>query len=451
MKYEPRGYAPLVAAHFAKHPRCALWAKPGMGKTSLTLNLIDTLINVVGEDVRVLVIAPLRVARDTWKTETEKWDHLKALRISVCIGLPAERETALETPHDILVTNYEQLPWLVKKLDKAWPYTMVIADESTKIKGYRARNGGIRAAALARIAQRTTRWVNLTGTPASNSLIDLWGQTWFLDWGHRLGRTFTSFRDRWFWQPMPGKWLPLESAQAQIQERIKDICLTLDPSDWFDLAKPVVNNIKIELTDNQIEQYEKLESDMFLKLKEGDVEAFNPGALTMKCLQFAGGAVYTDSGWEKVHDHKLDALDEIIDESGDDPILISCNFRTDFMRIKERHPDALDLRDKHDLGRALRGEGKLWLAHPKSGGHGIDGLQHYCNTIVFFAQDWNLEEHDQIIERIGPTRQAQAGRKNPVFIHYLVASRTVDEVVMKNRSKKAKVMDALLEYMKEKQ
>lgn len=464
--YTPRAYAPLAAAHMANVERCAVWAKPGMGKTVMTLTHLDILHNVLGESAPTLVLAPLRVARDTWATEAAKWQHLRDLRVVPITGGRHERELALRRSAPVYTTNYEQLPWLVKYFEsrkKAWPFATVVADESTKLKGFRLRQGGVRAQALAKVAHaHTNRWINLTGTPASNGLKDLWGQTWFLDAGVRLGRTYDAFESRWFAyrrvkDAISGRVevqpFIMPHAQDEIQERLADICLTLDPRDWFDMQEPVTNVVEVQLSPRARAQYRELEKEMFLELAGGvEVEAFSAAALSGKCLQYANGALYTDKdgSWVPVHDEKLDALEELVESTGEDPLLVAYFFKSDKARLQARFPEALDLTTPEGLKAAQAGQGKLWLGHPRSMGHGVDGLQEHCNTVVFFAQDWNLEEHDQIIERVGPMRQLQAGKDRPVFIHYLVAKGTVDELVMARRETKRNVQDLLLDYMKQK-
>ena len=458
--YTPRPFAPVAMRHLGDVPRSALWAKPGMGKTSITMTFLDHLHNVAGESAPTLVLAPLRVARDTWANEAEKWDHLADMRVVPIVGDAKQRAAALRQDAQVFTTNYENLVWLRKHLEErgtAWPFRTVVADESTKLKSFRLRQGGIRAQALAGIAHKQVRrWINLTGTPASNGLEDLWGQTWFLDAGQRLGRTFSSFRERWFRPVSKGQfhqWVQTEFAEAEIHERLADLCLTLDPKDWFDLHEPIVNVIEVTLPPTAKVKYREMERELFTLVGTVGVEAMSAAAKYGKCLQMAGGAVFTDDGktWVAIHDEKLDALEELVDATGDDPLLVAYHYRHEFQRLRERFPDALDLSDHYELQYAMQGQGKVWLGHPASMGHGVDGLQEHCNTVVFFAQDPNLEYHDQILERVGPMRQFQAGKDRPVFLHYLVARGTIDELEMTRRSTKRSTQDALLEYMKGKQ
>jgi len=462
----------MVAKHFAEHDRCALWAKPGMGKTILTLSYLDILHNVAGESAPSLVLAPLRVARDGWAAESQKWEHLRGFDVVPIVGDLAARRAALRRGAPVYTTNYEQLSWLVEEFaGRPWPFRTVVADESTKLKGFRTRQGTARARAIAKVAHKDVkRWINLTGTPSPNGLKDLWGQTWFLDEGRRLGRTYSAFEERWFAyrrkrDAVSGR-MDIQTiiqpfAAEQIHERLADICMTLDPKDWFDLQEPIVSVIEVTLPPKARRIYAEMERDMFAMLGSIEVEAFNAASKSQKCLQLANGAVYVDPAaigeedsrakvWAEIHQEKLDALEELAGETGDDPLLVAYYFRSDLARLIARFPDALVLERDADMAAAKAGKGKIWLGHPASMGHGVDGLQAHCNRIVFFSQDWNLEYHDQILERIGPMRQYQEGRRDGVFIDYIVASDTVDEVVMARREGKGDVQSLLMDYMKRK-
>ena len=469
-EYTPREFTPLVMDHFNAHPRCALWAKPGMGKTLLTLTYLNTLHTVAGVSHPALVIAPLRVARDGWAHEAGKWRHLQGYDVVPITGDLQQRLAALRTDAPVYATNYEQLGWLIEHFDgKPWPFRIVVADECTKLKGFRTKQGGTRAQALASVAHKQVdQWINLTGTPSPNGLKDLWGQTWFLDEGFRLGRTYSAFEQRWFGyrrvqdalSHKPGiQPVIFPFASEQIHGKLQDLCLTLDPKDWFDLQEPIVSVREVVLNPKARRIYREMENELFTVLNSYEIEAVNAASKSMKCLQIANGAVYLDPSvideddprsrrWELVHDEKLDALQEIVDETGDDPVLVGYYFKSDLARLLRRFEGALDLAKDKDMAAAKAGKGKVWLAHPGSVGHGVDGLQTHCNRIVFFAQDWNLEYHDQLLERIGPMRQYQEGRRDGVFIDYIVAKGTLDEVVMDRRTTKRGVQDLLMDYMK---
>lgn len=470
--YIPRPYAPLFSDFALSVPRCNLWLPPGLGKTVLTLTVLDFLYNTWGDSDPTLVLAPLRVARDTWPNEVGKWQHLTGLTVVSVTGGLQERIAALRTPAQIYATNYDVLPWLrdwFKEQGKAWPFRRVIPDEATRLKGFRLRQGGVRAQAMAEVAHtEVSDWWNLTGTPSPNGLKDLWGQQWFVDQGQRLGRTFSAFEQRWFaLKPhhpgaQYGTSIPMPGADEQIHQRLADCSLAIDPRDYFDLRDPIVNVIEVDLPASARKKYRELEKEMFTRLETGEeVEVFNAAALTNKCLQCANGAVYLDverygtEGNEpkaiEVHDAKLDAVDSLLEELAGASLMVAYHFRSDLKRLQRTFPEGVDLATPEGLDAFRSGRVRLGFGHPASIGHGIDGLQNVCNTIAFFAQDWNLETHDQIIERIGPVRQLQAGLDRPCYVHYIVARDTLDEVVMARRSSKRGVQDLLLAYMKERQ
>lgn len=423
----------------------------GMGKTVSTLTAVQSLKTLDDLDGPVLVLAPLRVAKTTWPEEIKKWDHLSDLTIQVLHG--PDKKKALHTPADIYVVNYEGIEWLVD--DGYWPFKMIVADESTKLKAFRLRKGSKRAKALASKAWQTDRWVNLTGTPAPNGLLDLWGQNWFVDRGAALGRSFSAFTQRWFRTGWNGwGYTPLEHAQKEIQNLLSSITLTVDPKEYFDLRDPILNRISVDLPPSAMSKYKTFEREMFASLASGDVTAVSAAALSMKCLQFANGGVYldeTDKEWEEVHTAKLEALDDIIEEAAGAPILIAYHFRSDLERLKKRYKSGVVLdNDPKTIKAWNRGGIPLLFAHPASAGHGLN-LQDGGHTLVFFSLNWNLEEHQQIIERIGPVRQLQSGHDRAVFIHYLVAKGTVDELVLERLQGKREVQDILLEAMKKSQ
>jgi hypothetical protein len=456
----PRRYQELIGGFIVGNKRCAVWSSPGTGKTGATLSALEDLTFV--EDVYpALIVAPLRVARTTWPNEVRKWNHLKHLRVVVVTGSLKERRAALRIPADIYTTNFEQLPWLVEELGDRWPFKTVVADEATKLKGFRLRQGTQRAKALARVAHtKIKRIILLTGTPSPNGLQDLWGQMWFVDKGDRLGRTFDAFKQRWFRASHTGFGVEAtDEAQGQIQAALKDVCITIDAADWFDLEAPIINRIMVELPASVKVMYKQMEKQFFMELESGaHIEAMNAAAKSMKLMQVANGAMYLEGGeaWEVVHNEKLDALEEIVEEAAGMPILCLYNFKSDLARLKKRFPDGIDLgdgkgaRDGVDgLSRAQRGEGRIWFGHPASMGHGVDGLQYHTNIMVFFGYSWSLENYLQAIERIGPTRQLQAGFKRPVFMHMIMAADTVDELVLERLHSKREVQDILMEAMKE--
>lgn len=452
-----RDYQRAIVEHIATHERCNVWAGMGTGKTLSTLTALDAL-TLLDDPFPALVLAPLRVARSTWPTEVTKWAHLNGLRaVSAAGGLKPMRD-ALAQGADIVTINYENAAALVEHLGDRWPFKTVIADESTRLKSFRLRQGGVRAQALGKVAhKRVQRWVNLTGTPAPNGLRDLWGQAWFLDAGQRLGRTFGAFENRWFTSKQVGasafarQLTPLPHAQAEIEERLADCTITVRASDFLDLPPLIENVIEVDLPATARRHYRELEREMFTVLAGGtEVEVFNAAAKTMKCLQAANGAVYTDDNgtWKELHDAKIQALDSIIEEAAGAPVLVAYHFKSDLARLQRAFPQGRVL-DADPRTQEAWNAGRLpvLFAHPASAGHGLN-LQDGGNIIVFFGLNWNLEEHEQIIERIGPTRQAQAGYNRPVYVHRIVARDTVDELVLQRLRGKASVQQLLLDAMK---
>src|SRR5580658_2277814 len=389
--------------------RCALWAGMGMGKSSATLFLL-VLLKLLGEiePGPILVIGPARVARDTWPEEVAKWEQFKHLRITPLTGCtPTQRLSRLKRRSDIFTISYELLPWLVEHYLERWPFRTVVADEADRLKGFRTRQGGQRAQQLARVAHNLCkRWIELTGTPSPNGLKDLWGQMWYIDRGARLGATYTAFLERWFKPAWSGRGIePMPHAEREIHALLKDICLTIDPKDYFDLEEPLVTAINVHLPPKARAIYKQLEKEMYADLiRPGtSVEVFNAAALTNKCLQLANGAVYTTyPQWEAVHDAKLEALESIVAESGGTPVLCAYSFKSDAARIQKLFPKAALLATPRGMAAFKAGDSSVGLAHPASMGHGIDGLQNITNILARYGHDWNLGTRIQMLERIGP-------------------------------------------------
>jgi SNF2 family DNA or RNA helicase len=446
--FKPHDYQKEALAHLYKERRAALWMPMGGGKTVTTLTALEAL-SVVEDVYPVLVLAPLRVARSTWPDEVKKWPHLSHLRVSVITGTPKQRQAALDTPADIYTTNYDNLVWLRETLGEAWPFITVVADEFTRLKSFRLRQGGSRARALGQVAHtHVTRFIGLTGTPAPNGVKDLWGQGWFLDKGERLGRTFSAFSERWFRKGYDGYSLvPYDHTQEEVQERLKDICLTVR---GLPVDEPITSPIYIDLPPAARRAYNDMEEEMYTAIGAEGVEAANAAVRTQKCLQLANGALYTDEygSWEAVHDAKLEALDSVIEEANGAPVLVAYNFKHDLARLRKRYPKGRVLdADPDTIRQWNRGQIELLFAHPASAGHGLN-LADGGNILAFYGVNWNLEEHMQIIERIGPMRQAQAGYNRPVFVYPILARDTVDDLVIDRLTSKKSTQEILLEAMK---
>lgn len=458
--FTPRPYGKLMTDHAIDVPRCALWADMGLGKTVSTYNALDAMF-LAGESMPTLVIAPLLVARDTWPDEARKWEHLRHIDVMPIIGTEAERLAALRYDASVYTINYDNLVWLIEHFGDRWPFRTVVVDESRRLKSFRLRQGGKRTAALGKVAHtKVKRMIQLTGAPAPNGLADLWGQAWFIDAGKRLGRTYDAFRQRWFQKSYDGYGMAaLPFAQEQIQEALSDVCLRIDAADWFDLEQPIVENIYVDLPPKVRAKYREMEKEMYTQVEDRSVEAFNAAARTQKCLQLANGAVYVDplvegeenrgpKEWREVHDVKLQALESIIEEANGSPVLVAYHFKSDLARLLKAFPRARNLADPVQMREFKTGKYEVGFGHPASMGHGVDGLQEHCHRIAFFGHWWDLDQRDQIIGRVGPVRQFQAGHKRPVFIYNLLARDTVDELVLARHETKREVQTLLLEAMK---
>lgn len=458
--YTPRPYGRLMTDHALNVPRCALWADMGLGKTVCTLTALDAMF-LAGEGAPTLVIAPLLVARDTWPDEARKWEHLRQVDVMPIVGTEAERRAALKYDASVYTVNFENLPWLVEHYGERWPFRTVVVDESRRLKSFRLKQGGERTAALGRVAHtKVKRMIQLTGAPAPNGLDDLYGQAWFIDAGRRLGRTHSAFRSRWFQKNYDGYGVsPLPFAQEQIQAALSDVCLRVDAADWFDLEKPIPVPVFVDLPPKARAIYKEMEKEMYAQIDDRSAEAFNAAARTQKCLQIANGAVYVDplvrgeeargpKEWREVHDVKLQALGSIIEEAGGSPVLVAYHFKSDLARLVKAFPKARVLSDPAQMREFKTGKYEVGFGHPASMGHGVDGLQDHCHRIAFFGHWWDMDQRNQIIGRVGPVRQYQAGHKRPVYIYDIIARGTVDELVIARHETKREVQDLLLEAMK---
>jgi SNF2 family DNA or RNA helicase len=460
--FVPRPWQPPMIEHLHRHRRCALFAAMGSGKTSATLIGLDG-IELMSE-APGLIIAPLRVARDTWPKEMENWSNLAGQEIVPIIGSVTDRYRALARKAKWYAINYDNLVWLYDHLGKKnWPFRTIVADELTRLKGHRGNlshglRGNKRTTALAKVAwlSQVERFIGLTGTPAPNGLKDLWGQIWFLDQGERLGTTYDGFKQRWFQRSHSGHGIePLEFAQEQIQDRIRDICLTIDPRDYIDISHPIETDIVVQLPDRAMDIYREMQKKMFIELEHDlgghEIEAVHAAARTNKCLQIAAGSVYHDreGNYVELHHAKLEALESIREEANGMPLLISYIFRSDLDRLKKHFPQLRHI-DEVDMDDWNAGKVPMMAAHPASAGHGLN-LQHGSNILVDFSSGWDLEYDQQIIERIGPMRQMQSGYDRPVYRYRIMAEGTVDYLVKERRRSKRSVQQVLLEAMKRKE
>lgn len=470
MIYQPREYQKLMVDFMLKNLRCNVFASMGTGKTSASLYAFDAM-RMFGEAKRALILAPKRVARNTWPNEIDKWrESFGHLKIVSAIGTEAQRIAALRAKADIVAINYDNLEWLMNVMGDYWDFDTVFADEATRLKGLRVAQmtsktgkeyltgqGSVRARAIAKVAHtKVRRWISLTGSPAPNGLHDLWGLMWFIDRGQRLGLTYKGFEDRFF-TTIPNdqgyhKVIPLASSDKFIKDAIRDVCITIDARDWFDIKEPIVTEIPVDLPPKARKAYMEIERELFTLIEDNPVQAFSDGALMQKCLQIANGAVYTDpktKEWVEVHDAKLEALESVVEEANGESILVRYTHIPDKQRILKRFPRARFL-DDNPRTQDEWNEGRIpmLVTHAASAGHGLN-LQDGGRILCDFSQNFSLEEDEQIIERIGPTRQAQSGHDRAVYRYRLVAKDTLEELsVLPVIKRKATMQQSLKDAMR---
>lgn len=443
MKFIPHKYQQIAIDKIEELPRCGLFLDMGLGKTAITLTAIEDLMYNRFEISKVLVIAPLRVAEDTWSRECEKWDHLKNLRIVKVLGSPQQRRLALSQEADVYIINRENVVWLTDELSgigNEWFFDMVVVDELSSFKSPKAQ----RFKALKKYITRSSRVVGLTGTPAPNGLVDLWSQMYLIDSGERLGKTVTGYRERYFTpnqrnQTTIFNYKLKDNAEQAIMNKISDICISMKAEDWLDMPERIDSVIQVKMNSDEKAAYEKFEKDCYMQFVEGEVTAATVATLTNKLLQYSNGAMYLpDGSYAKTSDSKLDKLEEIIDTAGGKPILCFYSFRHDLDRIKQRFKFARKLENSADIDSWNKGEIQLLLAHPAGAGHGLN-LQAGGNIIVWFGLTWSLELYQQANARL-----YRQGQENAVIIHHLVTEDTCDERVLQSLQGKADVQEDLL-------
>lgn len=448
--FAPHPYQARAIQYVLGHPACALWVEPGLGKTSIVLAAASTLLERF-EVLRILVVAPLRVAASTWPDEAQKWGF--PVRVRVIRGTPTQRRRLIAEPGaDLWTINYELLPWLVAEQGRAWPWDMVVLDEASKVKDRSTR----RWKALRKVCRQVSRLVELTGTPAPNGLTDVWAPIALLDHGEALGRTLTAYRQRWFESDFLGyTWTPRAGAAEEIHARLRGLCLTMRAEDYLTLPDLVPVTLPVDLDPKARALYRKIETEMFAELAGAEVTAWNAAAVSNKCRQICQGAVYPDQdpssaaparGWAHIHDAKIDALADLLDELPGEPVLVAYQYRHDLERLLARFPRARVLdKDPATIRDWNAGRIRLLLAHPASAGHGLN-LQSGGHVLVWFGLDWNLELYLQFNARLH--RQGQA---RPVMVYHIVVRNSVDELVLQRLVDKRSVQDILLDALKQRE
>lgn len=449
MRYEPHDYQKYAVKFIEEHPVSAVLLDMGLGKTVISLTAVSELLFDSFEIQRVLVIAPVRVAKYTWPDEIRKFGHLSHLSYSVAVGTPKERLDAIEADADITIINRENTAWLVEQKERDWPYDCVIIDELSGFKNHQAK----RFRALMKVRLKVKRIIGLTGTPCSNSLEDLWAEYRLLDLGERLGRYISRYRQTYFRPdktngPVVYSYKPLPGAEEEIYRRIGDITISMKAGDHLDMPELISTEYRAEMDEKEMKRYLDLKRDMILSLPEGDVTAANAAALTSKLSQMANGAMYADDGNTiELHSRKLDALEDIIESANGKPVLVAYWFRHDRERIEERLRSSgisYEGLEKDDAVRRWnRGEIPVGLLHPMSLGMGVN-LQAGSNTIVWFSLTWSLEAYLQTNGRLH--RQGQ--KENTVVVIHIITKGTVDERILRALETKELTQDKLIEAVK---
>ena len=443
MEYRPHDYQKYATRYILEHPVSAVFLDCGLGKSVITLSAVFDLCLDSFEVRKVLVIAPLRVAMQTWPGEIGKWDHLKGLTYSVAVGSEKERFQAFRKKADVYITNRESVEWLVERSGVPFDFDMVVVDELSSFKSHQAK----RFKALLKVRPGVKRIVGLTGTPSSNGLADLWAEFRLLDMGERLGRYITRFRQRWF---VPDKrngavvfsYRPVEGAEDDIYGRISDITISMRSSDYLELPECVMNEVVVDMDEKEKKVYETFRKEMVAEIGDKEIDAVNAASLSGKLLQMANGAVYgRDGGCITIHDRKLDALEDLIEGMNGRPVLVAYWFRHDAERIRERFR-VREIRTGKDIDDWNRGDIPVAIIHPASAGHGLN-LQEGGSTLVWFGLTWSLELYQQTNARLH-----RQGQRNTVIIHHIICRGTVDERVMEALRRKEGIQDALMEAVK---
>ena len=444
MKYNPHNYQAYATDFILDHPEAAVFLDMGLGKSVITLTALLDLCLDRFEISKVLVIAPLRVARDTWSTEIHKWDHLKPFTYSVVVGTVAERKAALAKKAHIYLINRENVSWLVEDSGFPFDFDMVVIDELSSFKSYQAK----RFRSLLKVRPTVKRIVGLTGTPSSNGLMDLWAEFRVLDLGKRLGRFITHYRNTYF---HPDKrngmvlysYKPLPGAEDAIYSQISDMTISMKAVDHLNMPECIMNEVRVSLSEEERQKYDTLRDDLILSIGDSDIDAANAASLSNKLSQMANGAVYGDEkSVHHIHDHKLDALEDLIEAANGKPVLVAYWFKHDLERIQKRFK-VREIKTSKDITDWNDGKIPVAVIHPASAGHGLN-LQAGGSTLIWFGLTWSLELYQQTNARLW--RQGQ--KSATVVIHHIIAEDTIDELILKALHKKEKSQNALIDAVR---
>ena len=453
MIFKPHDYQSYCVEYIRAHPIAALLLDMGLGKTVITLTAICDLML---DDLAVskpLVIAPLRVARDTWPAEVEKWDHLAALDVSVIVGTVKERTAAVNRNAMIYIVNRENIKWLVDYYEKnglRWDFDCVVIDELSSFKNYQSQ----RFKWLRKVRPFVKRWIGLTGTPTSNGLMDLWAEIGILDGGERLGRFIGRFRDAYFkagsMNPSTGvvfSYVPRPGAEEQIYEKISDITISMKALDYLDMPECISVTHEVEMDTTERRLYDQLKRDLIIPLEDGDIDAANAASLTGKLLQMSNGAVYDENGEaRRIHDRKLEKLEDLIEAANGQPVLVAYWFKHDRDRILSHLTAAgyipCDIKESEDIRRWNAGSIPVALIHPASAGHGLN-IQDGGHILIWFGLTWSLELYQQTNARLW-----RQGQRSTVTIHHIVTKDTVDGDVLAALASKDVTQEKLIAAVK---
>ncbi|MDY5159662.1 DEAD/DEAH box helicase [Actinotignum urinale] len=449
MRYQAHKYQAFATSFIENHPASAVLLDMGLGKTVITLTAIFNLLFDAFLVRRVLVVAPLRVARETWPTEAKKWDHLSLLTISVAVGTARERRAAILSGADVTVINRENLVWLIEESGLPFDFDMVVVDELSSFKNHKTK----RFKALMKARPHVRRIVGLTGTPASNGLMDLWAEFKLLDMGHRLGRFISGYRERYFLPDARNgqvifSYKPKPDAERAIYKAISDMTISMKATDHLEMPDLVKAEREVQMTDDESKDYEKFKRELVLTLGDDEITAANAAVLTSKLSQMANGAIYTDDGQTvHLHDHKLDVLEDMVEAMNGKPVLVAYYFKHDLHRIEARLKTLKVTFARLDSAASIRawnkGELTVGLLHPASAGHGLN-LQEGGSHLIWFSLLWSLELYQQTNARLW--RQGQ--QDSTVIISHILCKDSIDERILTVLEGKTKTQDALINAVK---
>lgn len=443
MKYKPHSYQEYAIRYIEAHPISALLIDMGLGKTSITLTAIRNLLFDSFEVCKVLVIAPLRVAKNTWTDEIKKWEHLSTLTYSLIIGNENERLSALNEQTDIYIINRENVDWLVNKSGYKFDFDMVVIDELSSFKNHQSK----RFKSLMKVRPLVKRIVGLTGTPSSNGLMDLFAEFKILDMGKRLGYFIGQYRNTYFKPdkmngPIVYSYKPLPNAENAIYEKISDITVSMKANEYLKMPELLTSNYVVELSNSEKKQYDKMKKSLVLEITDGEITASNAASLSNKLCQLSNGAIYDDEqNIVEIHDRKLETLEDIIESMNGKPLLIAYWYRHDLERIKSRF-SVREIKTSEDISDWNDGKIPVALIHPASAGHGLN-LQNGGSTLVWFGLTWSLELYQQTNARL-----YRQGQKNAVVIQHIITKGTIDEQILKALQKKNKTQADLIDAVR---